>query len=127
MVPRAPIDTLLVGGRVHLQFNTTPVEGEPSSEFLVRRARLYVNGRVNEWIDGVAQVDVSGGRASARFAFVRLWFGEALQLSFGQFKRAFDLFELTSSSRILVVERAGGVRGVEFGSGFRCAAMRGSE
>lgn len=111
--PRAPIDELEIGGRIHLQFNTTSADTVPGSEFLLRRARVWVNGRVNEWIDGVAQVDFGGGQTTARFAFVRLWFGDALQLSFGQFKRAFDLFELTSSSQILAIERTGSIRGVE--------------
>ncbi|MBW3533874.1 MAG: OprO/OprP family phosphate-selective porin [Gemmatimonadetes bacterium] len=108
------MDRVEVGGRVHLQMNTTS-EGalEPGAEFLLRRARIWVGARVNEWIDGVAQIDVAGGRATARYAFVRFSLAPELALSFGQFKRAFDLFELTSSSQTLVVERDGDIRGAE--------------
>jgi Phosphate-selective porin O and P len=118
-----------LGGRVHLQFNTTSGDG-PSSEFLLRRARIWAATRVNDWIDGAAQIDFSGGKVAARYAFVRLAFNESTRLSFGQFKRAFDVFELTSSSQILVIERSGNIRGVESacaGIGGVCSYSRFSE
>lgn len=111
--PRTAIEHLEIGGRVHLQFNTTSVDGEPGSEFLLRRARIWVNSRVNDWIDGVVELDFGRGKASLRSAFLRLWLDDAFQLSFGQFKRPFDMFELTSSSEILVIERAGSIRGAD--------------
>lgn len=116
--PRAPVERTEVGGRFHLQFNTSSADGVPSSAFLVRRARIWVATRVNEWIDGAVQVDVAGLRASARYAFVRFSLSPAARLSFGQFKRAFDNFELTSSSEILVIERDGFIRGA-----FDCAGL----
>lgn len=106
-----PVERTEIGGRVQLQFNST-TGGGAASEFLVRRARIWAATRVNDWIDGAVQVDVSAGKAAARYAFVRLSLSESTRVSFGQFKRAFDLFELTSSSQILVVERDGGIRGV---------------
>ncbi len=109
--PRTPVKRLTLGGRVHLQYNTSSAEGVPASQFVLRRARLFTDVQVNDWIEGAAQVDFSGGRASARYAFVSLTLDPALRLSFGQFKRAFDLFELTSSSQILVVERDGQIPG----------------
>lgn len=112
--PRTPVDGVELGGRVHLQMNTTSEgEVEPDAEFLLRRARIWVGARVNEWIDGAAQIDFSGGRTTARYAFVRFSLAPEVALSFGQLKRAFDLFELTSSSRILVVERDGDIRGAD--------------
>jgi hypothetical protein len=109
--------------------NTTSEPGEIGTEFDVRRARIWVAARANDWIDGAVQVDVSGATAMARYAFVRLSFSPAARLSFGQFKRAFDNFELTSSSRILVVERDGNVRGVTgcAGVGGVCSYSRFSE
>jgi hypothetical protein len=110
--PRYPVEPTALGGRVHLQMNTTSADGEVESEFYVRRARIWAATRVNDWIDGAVQVDVSGATAVARYAFVRLSFSPAPPESFGQFKRAFDNFQLTSSSQILVIERTGNVRGV---------------
>ncbi len=118
--PREPIQRTEVGGRVHLQGNTTSAEGEHTSEFMMRRARIWVGTRVNDWIDGAVQVDVSGGSAVARYAFLRFALGSDTRLSLGQFKRAFDVFELTSSSEILVVERDADVRGA-----FGCAGVGG--
>jgi hypothetical protein len=108
---RMDIEGLEFGGRVHVQFNTTSVDGLPSSQFLLRRARLYAHAQINDWIDGVAQVDFGLGRVAARLAFVRLSFAPELELVAGQFKRPWDVFELTSSSQILVVERTGLIRG----------------
>ncbi|HSG07222.1 MAG TPA: porin [Longimicrobiales bacterium] len=118
--PRAPVERTEVGGRFHLQMNTSSADGEPASEFLVRRARIWAAARVNDWIDGAVQVDVAGATAVARYAFVRFSLSPAARLSFGQFKRAFDTFELTSSADILVVERDGDVRGA-----FDCAGVGG--
>ncbi len=113
--PREPVEGTEVGGRVHLQLHTTSQggAGAPASEFLVRRARIWVASRLNDWIDAAVQVDVAKGKVAGRYAFLRLSFDPAFRVSFGQFKRAFDLFELTSSSRILVVERDGAIAGVE--------------
>lgn len=118
--PRAPVERTEVGGRMHMQFATTSVDGVPSSEFVLRRARIWAAARVNEWIDGAVQVDFSNGQVSARYAFVRFSMDPALRVSVGQFKRAFDLFELTSSSEILVVERDGQIEGVD-----ACGALGG--
>jgi len=109
-----------LGGRIHLQYNTSSVDGENGSEFLTRRARIWAATRVNDWIDGAVLVDISGSVASARYAFVRMSFSPAARLSVGQFKRAFDNFELTSSADILVVERDGDVRGA-----YDCAGVGG--
>jgi hypothetical protein len=127
--PRDPVERTELGGRVHVQLNTTSGDDGPASELLVRRARIWTATRINDWIDGAVQVDVSGASAVARFAFVRLSLSSAARLSFGQFKRAFDSFELTSSSQILVVERDGDVRGAGdcTGVGGVCSYSRFSE
>jgi hypothetical protein len=127
--PRVPVQRTELGGRVHLQLNSTSVDGEVTSEFLVRRARLWVAGRVNDWIDGAVQIDASLGKVAARYAFVRLTPSPGMSVSLGQFKRAFDNFELTSSSQILVVERDGDIRGAGdcAGVGGVCSYSRFSE
>lgn len=127
--PRAPVQRTELGGRLHLQFNTTSADGEHATEYVMRRARIWAGTRINDWIDGAVQVDVSGSSAVARYAFVRFALGSDTRLSLGQFKRAFDVFELTSSADILVVERDASVRGASgcTGVGGLCSYSRFSE
>ena len=129
--PRIPVERAEFGGRAHLQFNTTSAPGDtPASEFFVRRARIWAAVRVNDWLDGSVLVDMAGATASARYAFMRMTFDPALRVSVGQFKRAFDMFELTSSSDMLLVERDGVIRGAPSpcaGVGGQCTYSRFSE
>ncbi|MEQ9399624.1 MAG: porin [Longimicrobiales bacterium] len=127
--PRVPVERAEFGGRAHIQFNSTSVDGEPGTEFLVRRARIWAAARVNDWIDGAVLVDLAGADASARYAFVRFALAPTFRVSVGQFKRAFDMFELMSSSDMILVERDGVVRGVEpcAGVGGPCTYSRFSE
>ena len=104
-------------GRLHAQFNTTSVDGESSSEFLIRRARLGAEVDVGRHVTAKIEPDFGEGGIDLKDAWVRLNLDPAFRISAGQFKRPFDLFELTSSNRILVVERAGGIRGVADCSG----------
>ena len=97
---------------MHLQVAASSVDTVPQTEAILRRARLWAATRVNYWIDGAVQLDFGYEGVKARYAFVRFSASPAFSVSLGQFKRAFDLFELTSSSQILVVERDGRVRGV---------------
>ena len=46
------IDSLHVKANVQIQFNTTSVDDEPSSEWLMRRARLGFRGWIAGWIRG---------------------------------------------------------------------------
>lgn len=110
-----------IGGRFHMQYNTTSVDtadGEPipTTEFLLRRARLTFDVTFNELLSARIEPDYSSiggvGLFSLRDAYMRLTFGSGLRATAGQFKRPFDVFELTSSTQILVVERGGQVRGV---------------
>jgi len=104
---------LRIDGRLHFQYNQTSAEGaQLSNTFFVRRARLEVEARINDFVSGRIQPEFGEGTVGLRDAFVTLNFGPALRTTFGQFKRPFDVFELTSSSQILVIERAGGVRGI---------------
>jgi hypothetical protein len=111
--------TARLSGRLHIQFNTTSVDavgGEPipASEVLIRRARLTFDVRLSDLISARIEPDYgTGGSFSLRDAWVRFGFDPAFRATVGQFKRPFDLFELTSSSQLLVIERAGAIRGVE--------------
>jgi len=103
---------LTVTGRVQAQFNTTSVSGEPFSENLIRRARMTLEVEINDFVSGKVQPDFGEGKTTLKDAWVRLTFSPGFRITTGQFKRPFDLFELTSSTRILVIERAGTIRGV---------------
>lgn len=109
---------LKIDGRLHFQYNHTSAElADLSSSFFVRRARLEVEARINDFVSGRIQPEFGEGTVGLRDAFVSLNFGPGFRTTFGQFKRPFDVFELVSSSQILVIERAGGVRGIDGCSG----------
>lgn len=126
---RAPADSVVIGGRADTQFNTTSVDGEPGSEFLLRRARLWASARLNHVFDGVASLEFTDGSAQARYLFLRAWLHPAFRVTAGQFKRSFDMFSLTSSSLMLPIERTGIIRGVDGCSGIGnvCSYSRFSE
>jgi hypothetical protein len=115
-----------LSGRVHTQFNTTSADGEAGSDFLIRRARFSAEVTVDEFISGKVEPEYGEGRVQLRDAYLRLSFGPGFRVTAGQFKRPFDLFELTSSTQILVIERAGDIRGVNAcaGPGGVCSFSR---
>jgi hypothetical protein len=121
--------SITLTGRVQTQFNTTSVSGEPFSAFLVRRARATVDVEVNDFVSGRIMPDFGEGSVKLRDAYAQLTFDPTFRLTFGQFKRPFDLFQLTSSTQILVIERAGDIRGVSAcaGPGGVCSLSRLSE
>ena len=110
-----------VSGRIHVQFATTSVDSvdgalEPSSDFVLRRARLTFDMTVNDLVSARIEPDYSTsagvGRFTLRDAYIRLTFGPGLRATLGQFKRPFDLFQLASTTQFLVAERGGRIRGV---------------
>ena len=113
-------------GRVHTQFSTSSVAGERWSEFEIRRARLTAAAKLSDLVDGRIQPDFGNGKIALQDAFLRLSFSPAIRVSFGQFKRAFDVFELPSSTQILVIERTGEIAGVDAcaGAGGLCSWSR---
>ncbi|MFQ6047553.1 MAG: porin [Gemmatimonadales bacterium] len=108
---------ITITGRVHTQFNTTSADGEIDSEFLMRRVRLTGELHISDFVSGKVQPDFGEGKITLKDAYLRLTFDPAFRATLGQFKRPFDLFELTSSTQILVIERAGGIRGLSTCSG----------
>lgn len=105
------IDSLQVRANVQVQLNTTSVDDEPGSEWLLRRARLGIRGWAAGWIRGDLEVDFGKGGAKLTDGFVTLAFAPVLSLRAGQFKKPFDALELTSSRELLVAERDGSPRG----------------
>lgn len=105
-----------LGGRIQPQYNSTSVGTEPQNQMLVRRAFITIDAS-RGWLSGRVEADVGEGRLNPKDLFISANFSDALHVRVGQFKRPFDIFELTSDTRILVVERAGSIRGVSACSG----------
>lgn len=117
------------GGRLHSQFATSSSEVGKSTDFFTRRARLTLDICVSPLLDARVQPDFGGGKLELKDAYFRLHFDRRLRLSVGQFKRAFDLFELNSSTDVVVVERTGRIDGVGGcpGPGGTCTLSRFTE
>jgi hypothetical protein len=99
------------------------------SDFFLRRARLIVDADFTDFVTARIQTDFASSRATLLDAYVRLNFSDGFRLSFGQFKRAFDLFELSSSTDLSLVERTGTVVGYDTctGVGRLCSYSRMTE
>jgi Phosphate-selective porin O and P len=110
-VAQARTPVVRLTGRVHTQWNSTSVDDELDSEFILRRARVTAVLKVNDLISGVVQPEFGGNSVTLKDAYFKLAFSPSFNVSMGQFKRAFDLFELESSTRNLVIERSGKIRG----------------
>lgn len=117
--------TLTIGGRLHTQYQTSSVDGAVG-DFFVRRARLLADATFNDFFVGRVQVDFAGGEAALLDAYVGMDFTDGFQLAVGQFKRAFDIFELASSTDLSVVERTGAIAGYNqcTGVGSVCSLSR---
>jgi hypothetical protein len=103
--------SIRIGGRLHAQFQSSSVE-DTEADFFFRRARLIADVSVTDFWSGRVQADFAGGGASLQDAYVRMNFADNFRVSMGQFKRAFDLFELASSTELSIIERDGRVAGV---------------
>ncbi len=103
---------IAIGGRVQTQLNTTSVEGEPSSELVLRRVRLEATVKVNDVVSGKVQPDFAGNRVSLKDAWLKLNLHPAFQLLAGNAHRPFSPITTTSSTRMLPIERGVRIRGV---------------
>lgn len=125
---RAGAAEVRVGGQLQFQALASsctgfpPAEGSacteqaPGLDWYIRRMRLSLDVRVNDRIE--ARVQPEFGQADGLDAFVlrdaygRLRLNPAARLTIGNFKRPFDGFQLTSSSRTLTIERDVDIPGV---------------
>ena len=103
--------TLEVGGRLHTQYHASSLE-VADNDFFIRRARLRADAAIDDWIGGTLMVDFAGGQAALQDVFVRFEVSETFNVSVGQIKRAFDLFELHSSTDLSLIERTGAIGGL---------------
>ncbi len=117
------------GGRLHSQFATSSAEGGKATDFFTRRARLTLDVSVSDLLDARVQPDFGEGELDLKDAYFRLNLDRGFRFSVGQFKRAFDIFELDSSTDIVVVERTGRINGLSAcgGPGGVCTLSRFTE
>jgi phosphate-selective porin OprO and OprP len=100
-----------LGGRFQLDFDRaedgarTLMGAHLGSQFLVRRARLEVNGQFFQWIDLKIESDFTDSQP-LRDVYLDFRFFPELRLRGGQFKAPFSLEELTSDLYIDFVERS---------------------
>ncbi len=102
-----------INGRLHAQWNTTSASDDifVSNQFIIRRARITVELKISDFIRAKIQPDYGQELFTLKDAYMDLVFSEAFIFRMGQFKRPFDLFELESSTRNLIIERDGRIRG----------------
>lgn len=122
-----------LSGRLQLQTATSscsdyPFEADspcteqaPGVDAFVRRARLTVSVTLSDYVDGRIEPDFGAvDGVELKSAWGRISFSDAARLQIGQFKKPFDGFQLTSSSRLLSIERDLDVPGVP---GLRAASL----
>jgi hypothetical protein len=103
-----------LNGRVHTQFNTTTVEDEPATEMELRRIRLEATVKVNDLVSGRIQPDFApGNRVVMKDAYLRLSLDPGLNFLAGQAHRPFSPLTITSSNRIIPIERGVRIRGLD--------------
>jgi len=108
---RARSATITIGGRLQTQYSYSSVDAA-DNDFFTRRARIIADVRINDFFSGRVQPDFAGGGAALKDAYVTLGFSDGFEVTLGQFKRPFDLFELSSSTDLSLIERDGRVEGV---------------
>ena len=117
--------SIRLGGRMHAQYSASSVGGA-ENDFFFRRVRLILDIDVTDFFSARVQPDFAGGETQLQDAYVRFNIADGFRFSMGQFKRAFDLFELSSSTDLSLIERDGRVEGVNScaGVGGACSYSR---
>lgn len=105
-----------IGGRVHAQYSASSVPGA-DNDFFLRRVRFTADITVNDFVSGRIQPDFAGGKTALQDTYIRLSFSSAFSLSLGQLKRAYDVFELFSSTDLSLIERDARIEGVSHCAG----------
>ncbi len=109
-----------VTGRLQVQYNTSslarddaaPAGSIPFATFETRRARLGAQVELTDWITSEIEADLAQREVTLKNAFVDLAFDPRFGVRVGQFKKPFSLLELTSSTKILPIERGLRIRGL---------------
>jgi hypothetical protein len=99
-------------GQLQFQAASTTVDSVVTWDSELRRMRLTAIGQASDEFSGTLQTDFGAERARVRDAFVEWKPSSAFALRAGQFKIPFNGIEMTSSKRLLVIERANRIRGL---------------
>ena len=102
-------------GMLQSQFHTTSVEGYiPMNSFLIRRARLKATFKnPDETLEGKVEMDAAEGKVVLQDGYVDLKVNDRMKIKMGQYKKPFSLWELTSDTENMVIERANRIMGSE--------------
>jgi len=102
--------SLRIGGLVQPQYALSSVDGADNA-FQIRRARLRAEASVNDFLGGRIVTEFGGGTGRILDAYVTMDFSDEFSAEIGQFKRAFDLFELPSPADLPEIEKDGRIEG----------------
>ncbi|GMR23758.1 MAG: OprO/OprP family phosphate-selective porin [Acidobacteriota bacterium] len=96
-----------IGGRVHLDFRAYTADFAPPPTFLIRRARLEVQGKLYRVFEFKVQADFADDESLLlRDGFVNIHAKDVVQVIAGQFKAPFSQEEFQSSKYMTFVERS---------------------
>ena len=114
-----------LSGRVQTQVTTSScsdfpfasgspcTEQVPAMDMFIRRARFSLGVEISDLVDAEIQPEFGAvDQVELKDAWGRLNFSPSFRVMVGHFKRPFDGFQLTSSTRILTIERDLDVPGV---------------
>ena len=101
---------VVLGARVQVQYEATGEENVPGT-FFIRRAWVTIDGSLNDHVGGRVQFNAQG--SAVLEAYLELKPSEAFQVQIGQFKRAMSYYWLAANSDLPLIERHGGVSGVD--------------
>ena len=99
--------TMQFSGRMHLDYRSFTDEGTPKSTFVLRRARITVEGQLYDSYTYKVETDFADrGSSILRDGYVNAKVSDALEFRFGQFKAPFSQERLQSSQRVNFVDRS---------------------
>jgi hypothetical protein len=113
---RARASNISIGGRLHTQYSHSSIP-DATDDVFFRRARVTVDIVINDFLDGKIEPDFAGGRAQLQDTFFRLTFAPTARLSFGIFKRAFSIWDISSSTDLPTIERNAAIEGADLCAG----------
>jgi hypothetical protein len=102
------------GGRLHAQFHTSNVDAadDMNNTFYVRRARLAATFKNSAGtLEGKVQYDLGDGGAKLKDGYVNFKLDPRFNVKVGQYKKPFSLWELTSTTKTMVIERGNKIIG----------------
>jgi phosphate-selective porin OprO/OprP len=94
------------GGRALLDYRAYQSDAAPPSTFLLRRARLKVEGTLFEHFEYEVETELTDSETALRDGYVKINFHPGIQFKIGQFKIPFSQEELISTKWLEFMENA---------------------